>query len=247
MSDGQERRKAREKRFHDDTFAAKKRRGVWKFYSQTDSIREAFRKQMFAGSPQRILEIGCGLGAFAVSLAKTGNKVSAIDISEYALKAAREKANAAHVNIDFAVMDVENTQYDDSEFDVVCGVSILHHLNLYKAIPEIRRVLRKEGKAVFIEPMAHNPLISLFRYFTPRLRSRDEQPLRMKDLAYMRGVFTHGDFKHYYLCTLLALPLYLVPFCRHITYVLERVDHLLFAFIPALRKYSWQVLMILQK
>lgn len=247
MSVVQERRKAREKRFHDCAFAAKKRRSVWRFYAQTDSIRDAFRKHVLAGSPQRILEIGCGLGTFAVSLAKTGKTISAIDISEYALKAAREKASAAHVNIDFAVMDAENMRYGDNQFDVVCGVSALHHLDLSKAIPEIRRVLRKGGKAVFIEPLAHNPLINLFRYSTPHLRSRDEQPLRMTDLEYVRSAFGQTEIKYYYLLTLFAMMLYWSPFHNAIQRELRRLDELLFSHMPVTQRYAWQVLIILQK
>jgi ubiquinone/menaquinone biosynthesis C-methylase UbiE len=64
-------------------------------------------------------------------------------------------------------MNAEATTFPDNSFDLICGSSILHHLNLDKACAEIRRILRPDGGAVFIEPLGHNPLINMFRKLTP--------------------------------------------------------------------------------
>ncbi len=41
----------------------------------------------------------------------------------------------------------------------VLGKQILHHLDMTQAVPEIARVLRPGGRAVFLEPLIHNPLL----------------------------------------------------------------------------------------
>ena len=47
---------------------------------------------------------------------------------------------------------------------------------------EIKRVLRPEGCAVFLEPLADNPLLRFFRFLTPNARTPDERPLTKKNL-----------------------------------------------------------------
>jgi methyl halide transferase len=58
--------------------------------------------------PARALELGCGTGTNAVFLAQQGFDVTAVDLSSEALKHAREKANKAHVEINFVEADVTN-------------------------------------------------------------------------------------------------------------------------------------------
>jgi SAM-dependent methyltransferase len=60
--------------------------------------------------------------------------------------------------------------------------AILHHLDLETAYAEIARVLKPHGRAIFLEPLAHNPFINLYRTLTPSLRTPDEQPLRLDDI-----------------------------------------------------------------
>ena len=52
-------------------------------------------------APCRALELGCGTGTNAIYLAQQGFDVSAIDCSELALDAAREKARSAGVTLDW--------------------------------------------------------------------------------------------------------------------------------------------------
>ncbi len=240
-------RKLREKIFHDEIFEAKARRKISKFYSLNESIRHKFAGLLSDCASKRILEIGCGLSSLAISMASIGAKVSAIDISEYAINEAKKRVKNKNLVIDFRIMDAENVEFRDNEFELVYGVSILHHLNLKRVIPEIKRVLKFGGKAIFIEPMEHNPFIKTFRFLTPRLRSKDEHPLRMKDLQLISKRFYGYEFKHYYFLALFAFPFCKFPFYGKIQHFFERLDRKIFAVIPSLKKFSWQVLLILEK
>ena len=77
------------------------------------------------------------------------------------------------------------------------GKQILHHLDLTIAVPEIARVLRPGGRAVFLEPLIHNPILEGYRRLTPHLRSPTEQALSMRQIAWMGSHFrgyTHREF-----------------------------------------------------
>jgi SAM-dependent methyltransferase len=83
---------------------------------------------------------------------------TAIDISDVAVQETAKAAGANGIAGTYLLMNAEETAFADNSFDLVCGSSILHHLNLNKACAEIRRILRADGCAVFIEPLRHNPL-----------------------------------------------------------------------------------------
>ena len=62
------------------------------------------------------------------------------------------------------------------------GNGILHHLDLPICLNEINRVLKPGGFALFKEPLAANPFLKVFRFFTPQARTIDEKPLDSTDL-----------------------------------------------------------------
>jgi SAM-dependent methyltransferase len=53
-----------------------------------------------------VLEIGCGTGTNAVELARRGFQVTAVDMVDQAIQAARKKAHEAKITVDFRVADV---------------------------------------------------------------------------------------------------------------------------------------------
>jgi 2-polyprenyl-3-methyl-5-hydroxy-6-metoxy-1,4-benzoquinol methylase len=65
---------------------------------------------------KRILDIGCGTGRHAVELARRGYRVTGFDLSEGQLRAAREKAEAAGVEVEFSCRDATEPHFVD-EFD----------------------------------------------------------------------------------------------------------------------------------
>ena len=50
-------------------------------------------------------------------------------------------------------------------------------LNFLSVLNEISRILKPNGKLLFIEPLGTNPLINFYRKLTPKSRSKDEHPL----------------------------------------------------------------------
>ena len=75
----------------------------------------------------RALDLGCGEGVYSVHLARAGFSVVAVDFVPAALSAARDRADAAGVTIDFRQGDV--TEFEATEpFDIVLDSGCLHHL-----------------------------------------------------------------------------------------------------------------------
>ena len=244
-----EARKEREQKFHDHAFSENLRSpSVSKFYSIVKSSREFYTKLVVRNCRgKNILEYGCGKGSYAFQLAKNGANVIGIDISEVAIKIAKEKAKDEGVvqKTNFLIMDAEKLTFPDNYFDTICGTGILHHLDLKRSLNEVVRVLKPEGKAFFIEPLGHNPAINFYRRLTPHLRTDDEHPLTMQDLDLITKYFSKVQTEFFYLFSLLA-----IPFKRFIIFsptlnLLEVVDKTLFNSFPWLKKFGWFVVISL--
>lgn len=109
----------------------------------------------------RILEIGCGDGEFTRRLAVNKSlKIVGSDITPEVIKRAKSKYTK-NKNISFEVENAEKFKSKNDKFDIICGVSILHHLNWKKTLKESYRILKDGGKIFFSEPNFINPFIFL--------------------------------------------------------------------------------------
>jgi ubiquinone/menaquinone biosynthesis C-methylase UbiE len=241
--------KEHQKQFFDFTFEFEARKSVSKFYAVVKSSTEYYEKFLLSNChSKKVLEYGCGTGSYAFLLTKCGANVVGIDISEVAIKLSKERAKKEGLkDILFLAMDAEAMQFEDSSFDIICGTGILHHLNIDRALRELARVLKPEGKAIFIEPMGYNPLINLFRKFTPHLRTRDEHPLTVKDLSFMEKFFHKVQCEFFHLFSLLAVPFRNSRIFPSLLKVLDNFDNNLFRWIPLVRLFAWAVVIILEK
>lgn len=239
----------REKDFHNQSFGAGGRQEVARFYAVVRSSG-AFYEQLLRthSADRRVLEYGCGPGSYAFFLAKQGAQVTGIDISEIAIEQARERARREQLaSINFQTMNAEALEFSDHTFDVVCGRAILHHLDLDKALTELARVLKPGGTAIFIEPLGHNPLINLYRHFTPHLRTADEHPLLISDLEMMRGYFGGMDLRFFHLQSLLAVPFGKFRGFERLLKLLDAADQGLFKLAHFTRRYAWTVVLTLSQ
>jgi SAM-dependent methyltransferase len=244
-----EARKKRERDFHDHAFSHDARAGADKFYSIFGPVHrfyEEFLRSRCANA--RVLEYGCGQGSHSFFLAGHGASVTGIDISEVAIREARVEARRRGLStVRYEIMDAEALSFADSSFDLICGSGILHHLDLERALSELVRVLTPAGSAIFIEPLAHNPLINLYRRLTPRMRTADEHPLRLDDLRRMGRHFQDVEYRYYGGAALMAVPFRSVPGFRYLLGGLDALDRLIFSSVPPARGLAWVVVMILSR
>ena len=194
-------RHAAERDFHDAqaasraaTFAAEPERlclDAEAFLNHASWIRPAFAALgELAGKDA--LDYGCGHGIAAVLMATRGARVSAFDLSPGYVREVRHRAGANGVSVNAVVAAGEHLPFADASFDVIWGNAVLHHLELSQALPELQRVLRPGGRALFCEPWGGNPILELARRRLPypgKHRTRDEQPLLPADLTSIRAAF----------------------------------------------------------
>ena len=241
----------REQEFHDQAYAKDVRRSLSKYYRVGKISRDSYLKEILDQcNDKSILEYGCGSdGGDSFTLARGGATVIGIDISPVAVTEAQSlsRQKALEDKTSFLVSDAENLDFPDGHFDMVVGSGILHHLDIQKSIREISRVLKPDGKAVFLEPLAHNPVIRLYRLLTPSLRTQDEHPLARNDLAYIRQSFTEVHLSFFSMLSLFNCLFSSYSFFEKSLSIFNAIDRFLFRYVPFTRFMAWQVLIVASK
>lgn len=249
MASSAEERYERERAFHDERFS-REERSADRFYNDSiDRALEAFLARLAALPPRMdVLDYGCGSEAHtAIHLAQRGHRVMAVDLSPVAIAHARARAEELGLgdSIDFRVGNCEALPLPDAAVDIVAGTGVLHHVDLDAAYPEIARILRRGGQAMFIEPLGHNSLLKLYRARTPEQRTPDEHPLVTEDFDLARRWFERLDLQFFTLASIVTLPFARLRRSQGLIDRLDAADRFLFRRVPALRPYAWRVLMTL--
>jgi SAM-dependent methyltransferase len=106
--------------------------------------RDAAFDAVSEAQPRRVLEVGCGWGAFSVRIRDDlGASVVAVDISPRMVELTRE------AGIDAEVGDVCALPFEEGSFDCVVANWMLYHApDIDLAISELARVLRPGGRLV---------------------------------------------------------------------------------------------------
>jgi len=152
-------------------------------------LKQDVLKEVYSVRGKRVLVYGCGSDSAAVWFALHGASVDAIDISPKSVTNQEILSGKLGLYISAHVMDAHQLKFPDNEYDIVYGNAILHHIELRRAIPEIMRVLKPDGTAVFRDVMIGNVFLRAFRYATPFWRTPDEHPLTRKDLELLGETF----------------------------------------------------------
>lgn len=153
--------------------------------------RDARAGEIIARAPHdRALELGSR--CWVKWLEAAGNFPSefvCINISQRELNVGIEAARHTRLQPRFEIMDAHQLAFPDGHFDVVFGTGMLHHLELERALGEIRRVLKPGGVMLFLEPQDNNPIGRIVRRLTPAARTEDEMPFVSSTLALLKRYF----------------------------------------------------------
>ncbi|OGC47744.1 hypothetical protein A2886_01825 [candidate division WWE3 bacterium RIFCSPHIGHO2_01_FULL_42_13] len=136
-----------------------------------DLKAEKFKECIPDFKNKKVLEIGCGDGEFTKRILNFGAKIIATDVTPAVVQRGRQLIH--HPSVKFIVDNAEKMKFANKSMDVVCGVSILHHVNIKKVLSESYRVLKPGGQLFFTEPNLINPQIFLGLH-VPFLRRRWE-------------------------------------------------------------------------
>jgi ubiquinone/menaquinone biosynthesis C-methylase UbiE len=188
-----------------------------------------------------VLEFGCGSGENTVLLARRGAKVCALDISEALIRVAKKRLEVNGINkgVKLCVASAYQIPLPDESIDVVFGIAILHHLELERAAREVRRVLRKGGKAIFKEPIRNSKLLGWVRGLIP-YRAPDvspfERPLTDAEMKNFAEGYSHYHSKAFMLPSMRLANI--LPVMRNHTESLHRIDGAILNKFPSLAYYG---------
>ncbi len=104
-----------------------------------------------AGS--RVLEVAPGPGYLSIELAKLGKyQVTGLDISKSFVEIAQTNARQAGVQVDFRHGNASDMPFADETFDfIICTAAFKNFTQPVRAIAEMYRVLRPNGKALIVD------------------------------------------------------------------------------------------------
>jgi ubiquinone/menaquinone biosynthesis C-methylase UbiE len=168
----------------------------------------------------RVLEIGCGFGAFTRLVAGRARSVTAVDLSPQMIEVAR-KRSADYSNLEFMLGDFLRLPFSADSYDCIVTIATLHHLPDAEALRKMKTTLRPGGvlilhdllsdkslidKALNIVKVPINRTIKFWRtgrlWMRPEVRQawaehgRHETYLKAKDVLAMRDEHLPGGRVH---------------------------------------------------
>ena len=155
-------------------------------FGLSDALAHAAQR-LSAKPGEEILDVATGTGWSARNVARSGARVSAVDISAELLAAARELSAHVRPPIAFQLGDAERLAFPDAGFDgVISTFGVIFAQDQQRAARELGRVLRKGGRLALA---TWAPDGSVARFLGVIARHSDVPPPQASPLAW-------GDRQH---------------------------------------------------
>ncbi len=106
---------------------------------------------------ENALEIGCGTGAFARRLAERCKRVIALDLSAEMIRVARSRSSQVD-NLEFQLADAMTWNFPHSQFDFICSIATLHHLQQRELFVKMKDALKPRGVLLVLDLVESNSL-----------------------------------------------------------------------------------------
>lgn len=110
----------------------------------------AFLLRQLPEQPGEALEIGCGTGEFARSLAGPCERVLAIDLSPRMVEVTTDRSKG-HPNVEHAVADAASWEFPEGRFGCVASITTVHHLPLAPTLRKMGRALKPGGTLLLLD------------------------------------------------------------------------------------------------
>ena len=145
---------------------------------QKDTLQHISFTRKIAKKKSKILEIGSGYGLFLNEMTKLGYDITGIEISKTRRDFAEKYANTKVLNVDIT----QNSRLN-SDYDLIVMFQVLQYIsNPIKLLQKINRLLKKNGKLMFLVPNADDLFLKIdsnyknwfwqmahVNYFTPKI------------------------------------------------------------------------------
>ncbi len=171
------------------------------YWGEVDKKHTLLISNWIKGS--RILDIGCGYGTTSLQISSQSTSTDCVGI-DYDLQVI-EKARLINPLGNFSVENCEHLSFKDNSFDTLIMRDSLHHLlgeaDFEKIKSEIKRVVKKNGRLIILDPNV-NLILRFLRFLTSH---KDEQCTYEDALIVLKSLdatLVHSEFN-----TIIDLPL----------------------------------------
>jgi 2-polyprenyl-6-hydroxyphenyl methylase/3-demethylubiquinone-9 3-methyltransferase len=112
---------------------------------------------------RRLVDVGCGGGILAESLAQRGATVTGIDMGEAPLSVAKLHASESGVEVDYRLSTAEElAEKEAGKFDVVCCLEMLEHVPDPGSVIAACAALAQAGGSLYFSTINRNPKAFVF-------------------------------------------------------------------------------------
>ncbi|AZP13003.1 bifunctional 2-polyprenyl-6-hydroxyphenol methylase/3-demethylubiquinol 3-O-methyltransferase UbiG [Undibacterium parvum] len=130
---------------------------------EINPLRLEWINNSIALSGKKVIDIGCGGGILAESMAKKGAKVTGIDLSDKALKVADLHGLESGISVHYEKISAEEmAEREAAQYDVVTCMEMLEHVPDPASIIRACAKLVKPGGHVFFSTLNRNPKSYLY-------------------------------------------------------------------------------------
>jgi ubiquinone/menaquinone biosynthesis C-methylase UbiE len=113
-----------------------------------------------------VLDVGCGSGIATQMLAEAGAKVTAVDLTDWAVETTRRRLDAFGLEGVVRQEDAEQLPFPDASFDLVFSWGVIHHSSdMDRALAELVRVCRPGGELVLMVYHRRSLFFVVYRAF----------------------------------------------------------------------------------
>jgi 2-polyprenyl-6-hydroxyphenyl methylase/3-demethylubiquinone-9 3-methyltransferase len=135
------------------------KRGAFHPLHVLNPVRFDYVAQCTPLAQRRVLDVGCGGGLLAESLARHGAQVTAIDLAPSMIEVARLHAHESQLQIDYQIASAEQFAQNvdqSASFDVITCMELIEHVPSPAALLAAMARLLRPGGDIFISTINRN-------------------------------------------------------------------------------------------
>ena len=190
----------------------------------------------------RVLELGSGNGCLSRFFLRRDAEVISIDLSRNYGKFLKQSHNRSSPLVSCA----ERLPFKDKGFDIITSFVSLHHFNLDLCLAEIYRVLKDDGRGIFIEPLSDSRFLYQLRQIIPVADNESPGGGGLQSVE-LKNKLTQAGFDYSIKKFELFSRLERLPFCSRFQNHLRRLDYFLLRFFPFLGRFARNIVIEIKK
>lgn len=137
--------------------------GEFRPLHEINPLRANYIDRFSPVSDQRLVDVGCGGGILAESMAQRGAEVTGIDMGEAPLSVARLHQLESGVSVDYRQCTAEAlAEEQPGAFDIVCCLEMLEHVPDPASVIAACAELARPGGSLYFSTINRNPKAFMF-------------------------------------------------------------------------------------